>query len=140
MALKLPAKVKKKATQVNKGYFLEERSAQITYEQAMPVFDFLNYSNEEIGDTIGLNASTVSRYRKKKNTLLDKPKSVVVNMYDEVIKMGVESFGSQEEFLKWLHQPNLAMGNKTPAEVLQNPADTEIVEDAIHAMEWGNYL
>lgn len=50
----------------------------------------------------------------------------------------IEVFGSENAFKAWLQQPNIALGDDKPIDLLSTPYGAELVEDALEAMEYGN--
>ena len=113
----------------------------LSYDEVRPVFTFLGYSQKEVAEALDLNASTLSRWKKnEQNEPLGKLRSKFVSDIDEVIAKGVKLFGSEENFKAWLNTPNYALGDVKPLELLKNPYDIEIVDNAIEAMSWGNLM
>lgn len=113
----------------------------LSYYQAKPIFKFLGYSQKEVAEALDLNASTLSRWTKHdKDEPLGKLQSKFVSDIDEVIAKGVKLFGSEENFKNWLNTPNYSLGDVKPIELLKNPYEIEIVDNAIEAMSWGNLM
>jgi Arc/MetJ-type ribon-helix-helix transcriptional regulator len=57
----------------------------------------------------------------------------------QFIAKGIRVFGSEESFNAWLHAPCLALGNKTPIEMLDSTAGLDLVEGVIVCIEHGVY-
>lgn len=113
----------------------------LSYHEAKPIFKFLGYSQKEVAEALDLNASTLSRWTKyDKDEPLGKLQSKFVSDIDAVIAKGVEFFGSEENFKNWLNTPNYSLGDVKPIELLKNPYEIEIVDNAIEAMSWGNLM
>lgn len=113
----------------------------LSYSEVQPVFHFLGYSQKEDAEALDLNASTLSRWKKtEKNEPLGKLQSKFISDIDEVIAKGVKLFGTEEDFKVWLNTPNYALGDVKPIELLKNPYEIEIVDNAIEAMSWGNLM
>jgi putative toxin-antitoxin system antitoxin component (TIGR02293 family) len=134
------------STKENPHYFIEKgkKPYQVEYqvlkfEEAMPVFDYLGYSQKEVAEVLEVNASTLSRWNKnKKDNPMGKLQSKIVNQIDEIIAKGVALFGSQETFKQWLETPNFGLGGQKPLDMLKDPYALEKVEESLEAMSWGN--
>lgn len=113
----------------------------LSFYEAKPIFSFLGYSQKEVAEVLDLNASTLSRWKKQeKDEELGKLQSKFVSDIDEVIAKGVKLFGSETKFKNWLNTPNYSLGDVKPIELLKNPYEIEIVDNAIEAMSWGNLM
>lgn len=120
---------------------MDTKDGVLSFYEAKPIFNFLGYSQKEVAEALDLNASTLSRLNKHdKNELLGKLQSKFVSDIDEVIAKGVKFFGSEDNFKNWLNTPNYSLGDIKPVELLKNPYEIEIVENAIEAMSWGNLM
>lgn len=57
----------------------------------------------------------------------------------DIYSYGYEVFGSEEEFNKWIFQPVIALGGKSPYEILDNHYGREEVKHVIGRIEYGVY-
>lgn len=135
----------RKATDRSRSYGKSGDNTDVLYSEAIPVFQYLGYSQKEIAEVLDINASTLSRWKNrwknnKKEEPLGKLQSKVVLEIDEVIAKGVKFFGSEEKFKNWLNAPNYALGNVPPLELLKDPYGIEVVENAIDGMSWGSFV
>lgn len=113
----------------------------LSFKAVTPMFDYLGYNQKEVAEVLDINASTLSRWKNnKKEEPLGKLQSKVVLEIDEVIAKGVKFFGSEEKLKIWLNNPNYALGDVKPLELLKDPYGIEIVENAIEGMSWGNFV
>jgi putative toxin-antitoxin system antitoxin component (TIGR02293 family) len=55
----------------------------------------------------------------------------------EVAARGVEVFGDKDAFRAWLHQPNTALGSRTPLSVLDSRFGIEMVLEELGRLEHG---
>jgi len=58
---------------------------------------------------------------------------------DRVLKKGIEVFGSEDNFKKWLVCQNVALGT-VPRDLLLDPIRIELVDDALDALHFGNVI
>lgn len=112
---------------------------RLTYQQALPVLEFLNFNQGQRAKFLDVNPSTVSRW-KSSDGKLGVLSSKIVYEVDEIIEKGLSVFGSEEKFVDWLESDNYALGNAKPKEMLQDPNGLELVEEALDALAWGNYI
>jgi putative toxin-antitoxin system antitoxin component (TIGR02293 family) len=111
----------------------------LCFNETEPVFNYLGYNQKEVAEILEINASTIYRWKKsKKSEPLGKLQSKVILQIDEIIAKGIKIFGSEEGFKVWLDMPNYALGDIKPIELLKDPYNIEIVDNAIEAMSWGN--
>ena len=104
------------------------------------MFTFLGFKLADVAAVYGVNESTVSRWQNSKNVKLDPLKSKLSYDIDSVLKFGLEVFDSKEELQSWLDQENSALGGVKPSELLKDPYRINLVEDALQAISWGNYI
>jgi len=55
----------------------------------------------------------------------------------QLTKKGIELFGNEIEFKKWLSEPNLSLGNKKPSDLMKSVSGREQIRDAIEALNYG---
>ncbi|MDQ3392987.1 MAG: DUF2384 domain-containing protein [Bacteroidota bacterium] len=125
----------------NSSVLLANKEGVLSYHEVQPVFNFLGYNQKEVADALDLNPSTLSRWkRNEKNETLGKLQSKFVSEIDEVIAKGVKLFGSEDNFKVWINSPNYALGDVKPIELLKNPYEIEVVNNALEAISWGNLM
>ncbi len=112
---------------------------RLTYKQALPVLEFLNFNQGQKAKFLDVNPSTVSRWNSSDGKL-GVLSSKIVYEVDEIIEKGISVFGSEEKFMNWLENDNYALGDAKPKEMLQDPNGLELVEEALDALAWGNYI
>ncbi len=55
----------------------------------------------------------------------------------EVVAKGTEVFADQENFLKWIQQPNKAFAQQTPMNLLKSRFGTDMIIDELGRIEYG---
>ncbi len=131
-------------------YFFQEAIAMVSEPAALydvavsfhdtgEIFDFLDYTQQDISDMLEVDPSTLSRWRKedrKLNKILTKS---ILEM-DQVIAKGIRIFGSEELLSQWLHAENTSLGGQKPSVLMKNPYGIDRVDEAMEAMSWGAVL
>ena len=110
----------------------------LTYKAVQPLVTFLNLSTEAIAEMAGVSQRTVSRW--DDDTVIGVLPSKNLVMVDTLVHRGIDVFGSENAFKDWLQQPNNALGDERPIDLLTTPYGTELVEDAVGAMEYGQVM
>lgn len=110
----------------------------LSSEEITPILDYLGFKVSDIAKAAAVSASTVSRWNPK--TSIGVPGSNQFFRIDQVIRKGVDLFGSLENLKGWLQSPNLALGNAVPAQLLTSGIGVELVDEALDALHFGNVL
>lgn len=111
----------------------------VSFHDTGEIFDFLDYTQQDISDMLEVDPSTLSRWRKedrKLNKILTKS---ILEM-DQVIAKGIRIFGSEELLSQWLHTENTSLGGQKPSTLMKNPYGSDRVDEAMEAMSWGAIL
>lgn len=107
-------------------------------EDISPIVDFLDLKIQEIAKAASVSPSTVSRWDNK--SPIGTPGSYQFFKIDEVIKKGVELFGTPAHLKQWLDSPNMALGNETPIKLITSMIGLELVDEALDALHFGNVM
>ena len=116
----------------------EEVEAGITSKEIEPLIEFLDMKVSDIAKAASVSPSTVARWTA--DTSIGGPGSHQFFRIDEAIRKGVDLFGSPDELLIWLQNPNLALGNQTPIKLLTSQIGLDLVDEALDAMHYGNVM
>ncbi|RAI95017.1 antitoxin Xre/MbcA/ParS toxin-binding domain-containing protein [Algoriphagus yeomjeoni] len=111
----------------------------VTFQDTGEIFDFLDFTQQDVSDMLEVDPSTLSRWRKedkKLNKILTKS---ILDM-DQVIAKGIRIFGSEELLSQWLQSENISLGDQKPATLMKNPYGIARVDEAMEAMSWGAIL
>jgi putative toxin-antitoxin system antitoxin component (TIGR02293 family) len=126
----------RRATNINQISEVVEQG--ISSKEIEPIVQYLDFKIPEIAKAAAVSPSTVSRWAP--GTSIGAPGTNQFFKIDEVIKKGVDVFGSPEEFKVWLNIPNLALGNQTPAKILTSQIGVELVDEALDALHFGTVM
>ena len=110
----------------------------LPYRSVKPLMAFLDLNTQKIADLTGVSQRTISRWTA--DSIIGVLPSKNLLKLDALVQKGIEVFGSEDSFKSWLQQPNMALGDEKPIDLLPTPYGTELVEDAIDAMEYGNVM
>ena len=87
-----------------------------------------------------LNVSEPTLYRwTKANKNLDRNFSVKLLDITDLFLYGIEVFGDNENFFKWLRLPNTALGGMEPIVLIEIPGGVAKIKDIIGRIEHGVY-
>jgi putative toxin-antitoxin system antitoxin component (TIGR02293 family) len=86
-----------------------------------------------------LSVSRTTLIKKKGDQKFDQPTSERILILAEFINFGREVFDSREQFNAWLKEPSIALGNKTPLELLDTVYGIEEVKKELGRIEYGVY-
>lgn len=107
-------------------------------EDVSPIIDYLGLKIYDIAKVASVSPSTVSRW--DHTSPIGTPGSYQFFKIDEVIKKGVELFGTPAHLKQWLDSPNLALGNKAPIKLITSMIGLELVDEALDALHFGNVM
>jgi putative toxin-antitoxin system antitoxin component (TIGR02293 family) len=96
---------------------------------------YLNLSMREMADLLSITERTIQRYDPKRH--FNRVVSEQILQIAEVAAKGVKVSGDKDKFLSWMRQPNKALGNKTPLDLLGSRFGTEMILDELGRMEYG---
>jgi len=111
----------------------------LPYYSVKPMFDMLSMSQAEQAKLVGVELRTISNWVRKHQSL-GKTESKQVVELDSLVQLGVSIFGDEESFLDWFTTKNNALGDNSPKECILRPFGIDMVEDALHALEFGSVL
>jgi uncharacterized protein (DUF2384 family) len=60
------------------------------------------------------------------------------NALEALFKHGIEIFGTEENFVKWLKRENFFFDKKAPIEFLNTPERMEYIENRLTGLEYGD--
>lgn len=111
----------------------------LPYYSVKPMFDILSLNQAEQAKLVGVEPRTISNWVKKHQSL-GKTESMYLIDLDTIVQLGVTMFGDEQSFLEWFITKNHSLGDKSPKECVLRPSGLDMVEDALHALEFGSVL
>ena len=110
----------------------------LPYREVEPIIEYLHFTIPDIARAASVSTSTVSRWSSQSSIGI--PGAIQFFKIDQLIKKGLELFGSPTQLRIWLQAPCLALGNAVPTELLISPLSIELVDEALDALHYGNVM
>gem|GEM_PF-89207 len=88
----------------------------VTKDALVHLTRYLDISLSQMAELLSITERTIQRYTMEKS--FNRILSEQILQIAEVAARGTEVFGDKDKFLLWLKQPNRALGNKTPINLL----------------------
>jgi len=96
---------------------------------------YLSFPIDQIAELLPISGRTIQRYTPRQH--FNRAVSEQILQIAEVVAKGVEVFEDKNHFLIWMKQPNVALGNKTPLNLLNSRFGTQMVLDELGRIEHG---
>jgi len=103
-----------------------------------PLIDYLDLKVPDIAKAAAVSTSTVTRW--KPGSSIGVAGSGQFFKMDELVRKGVALFGGEEKFRTWLGNPNMALGNVAPQQLITSLIGVEMVDEALDALAFGNVM
>ncbi len=100
--------------------------------------DYFNLSKNYTANLLNLSEPTLYRLLKSKDHL-KRNNSVQLFEIADLFLYGIEVFGSNDNFFKWLQLPNTSLGGIEPQELIEIPGGISKVRDILGRIEHGVY-
>ena len=102
-----------------------------------PLVKYLDLSLQDLSKISSTASSTIKNW--KATSKINSLASAHFFRLDRVLKKGIDIFGSEDNFKKWLVCRNVAL-DTVPRELLLDPIGIELVEEALDALHFGNVI
>ncbi len=127
------------------AYFLRKKGPDrskvpaLSFQDIEPIIEFFEYKQQDLAQFLDVNPSTVSRWRSNDSDI-GSLRSKNIFEVDRIVSKGVRIFGSEKNFKEWLGTVNYALGDVRPVDLLKDPYGVDMVDGALEALSWGNYI
>ncbi len=127
------------------AYFLRKKGQDrskvpgLSFQDIEPIIEFFEYKQLDLAQFLDVNPSTVSRWRSNDSDI-GSLRSKNIFEVDRIVSKGVRIFGSEKNFKEWLGTVNYALGDIRPVDLLKDPYGVDMVDGALEALSWGNYI
>lgn len=101
--------------------------------------ELLRLSDKEFADAIGLSQRTLIR-KKKASTRLSTGASDRLYRLARIFAFAVEVLGDEQHAREWLHDTQIALGNRTPLDMMRTDAGAGEVESLLGRIKHGVVL
>jgi putative toxin-antitoxin system antitoxin component (TIGR02293 family) len=119
----------------NKMDLVELSNKGVTKDALLRLGKYLNLSISQMADLIAITERTIQRYTLNKT--FNHIVSEQILQIAEVAVKGTNTFGDKDKFLSWMRQPNKALANKTPMNLLRSRFGTDMILDELGRLEYG---
>jgi putative toxin-antitoxin system antitoxin component (TIGR02293 family) len=119
----------------NRNDFIQLSHAGIPKISLFKLAEKLDSSVADIAKLVPVSVRTIQR--KGRNDPFNKLISERILTIAEVVARGDQVFEDRGKFLAWLHQPSVALGNKTPFSLLDSKYGADMVLDELGRIEYG---
>jgi putative toxin-antitoxin system antitoxin component (TIGR02293 family) len=96
---------------------------------------YLSFSMNQIAELLPITERTIQRYTPSQH--FNRAVSEQILQIAEVVAKGIEVFEDKNNFLAWMQQPNVALGNRPPISLLSSRFGTGMVLDELGRIEHG---
>jgi putative toxin-antitoxin system antitoxin component (TIGR02293 family) len=107
----------------------------VTKDALLNLAKYLSFSMNQIAELLPITERTLQRYTRSQH--FNRAVSEQILQIAEVVAKGMEVFEDKNNFLTWMKQPNVALGNKAPLSLLGSRFGTEMVLDELGRIEHG---
>lgn len=94
-------------------------------------------SRKELSTILHISTRQMNRYQH--DDLLSAEQSGFVYEFSRIYVRGLDIFGDQETFEKWLQRPQMALGMQVPLSLLDTSEGFRLVGDVLSQIEYGFY-
>lgn len=117
---------------------LRERvRAGLPYASLEAVSTRFDLAREELAETLHLPIRTVARRKKEERLRADESDRLF--RLARIAVQATEVLGNEEKASRWLHRPNLALGDQSPLKLLDTDIGARQVEEILGRIEHGIY-
>ncbi|MEB2783348.1 antitoxin Xre/MbcA/ParS toxin-binding domain-containing protein [Algoriphagus persicinus] len=118
---------------------METYEVAVSFHDTGELFDFLDFTQQDVSEMLEVDPSTLSRWRKEDKKLTKVLTKNILEM-DQVIAKGIRIFGTEALLSQWLHTENTSLGDQKPSVLMKSPYGVDRVDEAMEAMTWGSIL
>ncbi len=115
--------------------FLQNKD--INWEYINYIKALTGFKDDVISEWLNISVRTFRSYKQSKNKFKANIKEHILLLLS-LIKHGIQIFGSQNEFDKWLNTPNFYFDNRNPVSYLNTITGIRFVDDRLTALEYGD--
>jgi putative toxin-antitoxin system antitoxin component (TIGR02293 family) len=142
--MKASSKNKIKEPSVNYNRFLNDRLSLtlaakngIRANNVLQVLKFYKFNKEFIAGMLDLSTKTLDRYTKENRKLNPNDSELILKLI-VLYKKGIEIFGEQSFFIRWLNEPSFGLGNITPVDIVNTSGGIDLIMEELNRIESGD--
>ena len=95
----------------------------------------LRLSTRQLAELLPITERTIQRH--SPDQTFSPAVSEHILRISAVVAQGIETFGDRERFLSWMNQPNPALANESPMNLISSSFGIDMVVDELGRMEHG---
>ena len=114
------------------------RTQKIDWNYVAIIKEYTNLKDDLISDWLNISVKTFRNYKSNQEVVLRENTQEHVVLLISLFKHGIEVFGTQKDFDKWLTTNNLYLDNDTPMNYLKTISGIRLIEDRLTAIEYGD--
>lgn len=100
--------------------------------------DNLGFSNRTMSHLLAISESTYQRRIKAKSSLTKDETEKAISL-SELYAKGLDIFGNSEKLRYWLDNPNYALGNRKPIDLLDSTIGRQEAMEVLFRIQYGIY-
>ncbi|MCB9234382.1 MAG: DUF2384 domain-containing protein [Bacteroidia bacterium] len=98
------------------------------------------FSESDWAEFLDISTKSLQRYQNERKHVFKSSQSEKIIELAEVAILGLEVFGSEEKFYRWLKTPSFAIGNMKPVELLKDSYGKEMVMNELNRIDQGIFV
>jgi len=116
---------------------VEEAAAGVYASSFFDLTSLFHFTKEELASMFHISLKSLIRYRDSKQKLNPAQSEQVLKL-KSLHKKGIELFGNDEAFHRWLDKPAYGLGNRTPVQLMNTSTGIDLIIDELKRIEWGD--
>ena len=136
---------KSKRKSVLKQYPLSDEKLSLVKEATAGVYassffdltSLFHLTKEELASMFHVSLKSLTRYRDSKQKLNPAQSEQVLKL-KALHKKGIELFGNDEAFHRWLDKPAYGLGNRMQVQLMNTSTGIDLIIDELKRIEWGD--
>ncbi len=112
-------------------------SKTITSKSLKVLKSLVTFSDEVIANWLNINVKTYRTYKSTDTTIKEDLQEHTILLI-ALMKHGIEVFGTQEKFSRWLETENFYVGKKKPMSYLNTISGIKFIDSRLTAIEYGD--
>jgi putative toxin-antitoxin system antitoxin component (TIGR02293 family) len=121
----------------NKMRMVETIHIGISYDLYSAVASLLPFTDTQWADLLGISTKSLTRYKTEDAHVFKSLQSEKILEVAEVMLKGHEVLESASSFDKWVMSPSVALGGKSPYQLMSSSYGKELVMDELNRIEYG---
>jgi putative toxin-antitoxin system antitoxin component (TIGR02293 family) len=109
----------------------------IRANNVLQVLKFYKFSKEFIANMLDLSTKTLDRYTKENRKLNPNDSELIIKLLI-LYKKGIEIFGEQAYFIRWMNESSPGVGNLQPVDIINTSGGIDLIMEELSRIEFGD--